>query len=111
MAPGLDKALGRFNDGLAVERPALYRLLAEHLRSQLPALGNQDEARVETPPISEPANEEAAERIAGSICLYRTHWKLAIVVLNRIIEMPKYTVVMAATAPSCGQTMSRLAAR
>ena len=40
MAPGLDKALGRFNDELGVERPALYRLLAEHLRSQLPALGN-----------------------------------------------------------------------
>jgi hypothetical protein len=63
--------------------------LAEHLRSQLPALGNQDEARVETPPISEPASAEAAERIAGSICLCRTYWKLAIVVLNRISEMPK----------------------
>jgi hypothetical protein len=48
MAPGLDKAFGRFNDELGVERPALYRLLAEHLRSQLPALGNQDEAKVET---------------------------------------------------------------
>ena len=95
MAPGLDKAFGCLNDELGVERPALYRLLAEHLRSQLPALGNQNEARVETPPISEPANAEAAERIAESICLCRTYWKLAIVVLIRISEMPKYTVVMA----------------
>ena len=111
MASGLDKAFGCFNDEIGVERTALYRLLAEHLRPQLPALGNQDEARVETPPISGPANAEAAERIAESICLYRTYWKLAIVVLNRISEMPKYTVVRAARAPSSGQTTSRLVAR
>ena len=131
-----------FDDELGVERLALYRLLDEHLRPQLPALGEPgggegrdpadqraaqrggcqaadasaddvcvlvfDSRRgrrvdadkfsmgslypllntttreryridlVDVPPISEPANAEAAERIAGSICLNgpTRNWRL-----------------------------------
>jgi hypothetical protein len=57
VTPGLGKAFGCFGDELGVERLALYRMLDEHLRPQLPALGEPGggEGR-------DPADQRAAQR-------------------------------------------------